>query len=1056
MRGLLVGLRTVVCSTLIGTLTMVAGGAAAGAPQPPRPSEVTHLAPKLRNLELREASAKLTAGLGSQRSKQVVIVRLTQQAVGQQVSSSLLQQLDHREALDLAQQRFIGRIRRVAPETRLLARTQLVINAVFVEALATDLPTIAQDPEVARIAPVGRYHMHLDETVPQIGADLVHATGVNGAGVRVAVLDSGIDYTHAKLGGPGTLAAFEAAYGAGPEDTRNTTLDGLFPTARVVGGWDFLGEFWAGAGDPLLPDPDPIAAVTGSHGTHVADIIGGTNGAAPAVDLYALKVCSSVASACSGVALIQAMEFAVDPNGDGDTEDHVDIVNMSLGADYGQPFDDDLSLAVDNATALGVLTVASAGNGGDHPYIVGTPAAAPTALAVAQTQVASARDAQLLRVDEPADQAGNYVAVFQTWSAPLSELTAGPVQYGDGAGGALDGCSLDPDDPLGSSPFEPGSLAGRIVYVDRGACFFSEKIYNIGAAGGVLGIIGTVDDTPPFAGGFGGNTPAPDIPGFMISNADAEILRAGNASITFDPNNKRVFRSTMVSTSSRGPGYLGAMLKPEIGAPGASVSAQSGTGDRETTFGGTSGAAPMVSGSAALLMEAHPWRSPLEIKALLMNTAESEVVNGYEGTLAAVARTGGGEVRPYTAMQADLAAWSDEDLSGGLSFGFIDVASPFTVLRKRVTVHNYSNAHRLLNLSPAFRFADDEENGAVEIAGPERISVPAGASRSFDVLLRIDSRRLRPNQSDSGAAGGDPVPLTRNEYDGYLTLQPEDGGVALNMPWHVLPRQAAREAPLPQWLSFARGDSTSVQLLNSGAGVAQNDAYSLLALSPDLPEGGPGGGQPTPDIRAFAVYTFDGTAIPGCGAYGLAFALNSWEREALAHFPGSYIIALDVNQDGAADYSVTNDQLENFGFTGDHRNVTAVFDLNYGGGSIFFFTEHATHTANTVLRACASQLGDTPLGTAIDATVSVQDIYFGGPGDALDEPVTFIPGGERYLAGNLVDVPGFGHGDLRIVDAGPANTNPTEMGLLLLSNGSRPDSTGGATPLTEALFLFAQ
>jgi subtilisin family serine protease len=201
--------------------------------------------------------------------------------------------------------------------------------------------------------------------------------------VRVAVLDSGIDYTHAALGGEGTVAAYEAAHDD-PVDR-----GGLFPTAKVVEGYDFVGEEWDGdTVTALAPDDDPIDF--GGHGTHVADIIGGLSGVAPGVDLYAVKVCSAVASACSGIALIQGMEFAVDPDGDGDTADAVDIINMSLGSDYGQPFDDDLSQAVEAATKLGVLTVASAGNGGDKPYIAGTPSATPAALSVAQTQAPSA------------------------------------------------------------------------------------------------------------------------------------------------------------------------------------------------------------------------------------------------------------------------------------------------------------------------------------------------------------------------------------------------------------------------------------------------------------------------------------------------------------------------------------------------------------------------------------------------------------------------------------------------------------------------------------------
>ena len=62
----------------------------------------------------------------------------------------------------------------------------------------------------------------------------------------------------------------------------------------------------------------------------------------------------------------------------------------------------------------------------------------------------------------------------------------------------------------------------------------------------------------------------------------------------------------MVGSSSRGPTMLTNIVKPEIGAPGASVSAEVGTGDGTTPFGGTSGAAPMVTGSAALLLSELP------------------------------------------------------------------------------------------------------------------------------------------------------------------------------------------------------------------------------------------------------------------------------------------------------------------------------------------------------------------------------------------------------------------------------------------------------------------
>jgi minor extracellular serine protease Vpr len=226
------------------------------------------------------------------------------------------------------------------------------------------------------------------------------------------------------------------------------------------------------------------------------------------------------------------MEFSVDPNGDGKLSDRVDIINMSLGSNYGQPFDDDLAAAVDNATNLGVLTVASAGNSADKPYITGTPAAAATALSVAQTAVPGGF-LPLMQILAPANIVGNFPAVFQPWAAPLDSVITAPVLWGDGTASAAGrlGCA----DAAGTNPYAPGSLEGRIVLVDRGVCSFSLKIANIAAAGGLIGIIGLVDGSAPFEGGYGGGDVS--IPGYMITQVLANRLRSGlpDTVVRFDP-----------------------------------------------------------------------------------------------------------------------------------------------------------------------------------------------------------------------------------------------------------------------------------------------------------------------------------------------------------------------------------------------------------------------------------------------------------------------------------------------------------------------------------------
>ncbi len=95
--------------------------------------------------------------------------------------------------------------------------------------------------------------------------------------------------------------------------------------------------------------------------------------------------------------------------------------------------------------------------------------------------------------------------------------------------------------------------------------------------------------------------------------------------MTIDPDNGLPLVGTMVGSSSRGPRNQDSWIKPEIGAPGASVSAEYGTGTGVTAFSGTSGAAPMVTGSAALLLQAYPGLIPAEVKARLMNNGETEI-----------------------------------------------------------------------------------------------------------------------------------------------------------------------------------------------------------------------------------------------------------------------------------------------------------------------------------------------------------------------------------------------------------------------------------------------
>ncbi|MCK9409944.1 MAG: S8 family serine peptidase [Bacteroidetes bacterium] len=177
----------------------------------------------------------------------------------------------------------------------------------------------------------------LHKSVPQIRANEVWSKyNVTGEGIVVGIIDTGIDYLHPALGG------------------------GIGSTFKVIGGYDFANN-----------DTDPMD--DHGHGTHVAGIVAADDaevkGVAPKAKLYAFKVLNANGGGNTDD-VIAAIERTVDPNNDGNMDDKLDVVNMSLGSHFGNP-DDAASVAVDNATMLGITFAIAAGNSGLAEIIEG-------------------------------------------------------------------------------------------------------------------------------------------------------------------------------------------------------------------------------------------------------------------------------------------------------------------------------------------------------------------------------------------------------------------------------------------------------------------------------------------------------------------------------------------------------------------------------------------------------------------------------------------------------------------------------------------------------------
>ena len=616
-----------------------------------------------------------------------------------------------------------------------LARVRIAYNALIVKIDASKIGAIATMSEVMSVRPVGKYQLDLSQTVPYVGASASQGVGFDGTGVRIAVLDSGIDFMHKNLGGPGTTAAYNTCAAERTTAPSGICADFFGPGApKVIGGYDFVGEAWPNAG--RAEDPNPIDAGTGAgHGTHVADIAGGRSadgshvGVAPGAKLYAVKVCSSVSSSCNGVALLLGMDFALDPNGDGSMKDSVDVVNMSLGSSYGQ-IEDDLSAASANAVKAGVVVVVSAGNSADRPYITGSPAATPEVISVAQTSMPNAVAISLV-VNTPANIAGVYANTNTLDWAPIGAGFTGNVTTATAVGATNN---------LACAPLAPAVFAGKVALIDRGSCNISDKVHNAATAGaiGILLANNAAGDAPSFS--FGGTSPFTPAPTLVVTQAIGNLLKANLAglNVTVSPSVGVPLAGSMASTSSRGPSYSFTHIKPEIGAPGASVSAEYGTGDVSTAFGGTSGAAPVVTGSAAILLQAFPKRTPAEIKAALMNSADAQIYTNpatQPCVLAPITRIGAGEVRALTNR--------------------CPRPRPPGRLEQGRFFRRPSRHERRLRCNAGLRGSAMAGRAALQWPRPRfRASVAAGGDASFEVCLAIDAGKLRPGASKGDSGGG--------------------------------------------------------------------------------------------------------------------------------------------------------------------------------------------------------------------------------------------------------------------------------------------------------------
>jgi len=781
-----------------------------------------------------------------------------------------------------------------------------VYNGVLALVPGKQLNGLRSLPGVKTIHQAPKYEPTLSASVPLIHAPEVWNSpeAYDGAGVDVAIIDTGIDYTHAALGGIGTAQAYA-------DNNPDIIETDSFPTTKVVGGWDFAGTNYDanGTGPALIPVPDPDPLDENSHGTHVASTAAGIGvpgvigkGVAPAANLYAFKVFGADGSTNL---VVNALEMAMDPNGDDDLSDRVDVINMSLGSPWGaaDPADPE-QVAVDQISALGTVVVVSAGNEGNSTYVTGAPAVSDAAISVAASSTGF--------ITLPTVKYGASAQVPYLPANPFTPAATGTLVDVD----AIDGASLT-GLLCATTDVPADSLIGAIALIQRGTCNFSVKVQNADDLGAV-GVI--IYNAASSANEFVSMSMAlPDPPGGNAVLPSGHTLRsyglllkaAHGTTVTVGPDSATAtfaygLPDTVASFSSRGPRGFDAKLKPEITAPGVAIfAAGMGTGNEGLSLNGTSMAAPHVAGVAALMKEAHPTWTVEQIKAAMMATADD--LNAADAAAyRVVPRTGAGRVNAYDAVFTKTLAIGDPKLVS-LSWGVIEFANqvedyvvPGT---KHITVQNLDTASKTYDISVAF--TDTKPDFAASLALPPSVTVAAGGSVAVPAILILHPAAVVLNYN------------LQEEYYGFVFFTPRGGGKVLRVPFYFVPRPynvLSEVAGGQTTLNMDGSDMAMVDFDVTGPTTSSLYPWTMVGSDPndeDVLDRG--------DLRAVGMDSLG----PDANGNMLGVAFSFWGG---VHTPQPYYseadMYMDVDQEGTEDYVFFN---FNYGWlTGATTNNTWV------------------------------------------------------------------------------------------------------------------------------------
>ena len=628
------------------------------------------------------------------------------------------------------------RARLEAAEAEILGSVDTVANAFIVSIPDGKAAQLASIPGVIRVHPVRKFKPLLDHALPlhhvpeawrQVGIDNA------GAGVKIAVIDTGIDISHA--GFQDSSLPIPSGF-----PRANSDSDLAFTNRKVI-----VARSYADLFDTVDPDISPRDHI--GHGTATAMAAAGVentgplatiSGVAPKAYLGNYKVFGSpgVNDGANDASLLKAIDDAV--------ADGMDVISMSLGTlEAGRIEEDVLVAALERAAALGIVVVVAAGNDGPEPNTISSPATAPSAISVG-----ASRNDRVFGVVATVDGAAPLLAVAGSSSGSHEPITA-PLASVAG---------LD-QDGLACSALPAGSLEGRIAFILRGDCNFSVKLNNAQKAGAIAALVYTYQSEPdPFTMGVTGTT----LPASMIGYADGIGIQrqlAQNPSptttLTFTRGPVTVSADGLVEFSSKGPN-VDLRVKPDLVAVGVNFYTAAQRTDRRgglydssgyALTQGTSFSTPLVAGAAALLKAARPGLTMDQYRSLLINTAGK-----VSGTLQ---QQGAGILDLAAALRATATAFPT-----AVSF---EAGDGDPNIARSLTISNVGTASTVFQLA-----AIPAAGGFGPALGADRVSLDRGGSAEISL-----------NFSGSHLAAG--------QYEGFIRVTDTSTGVESHVPyWYAV------------------------------------------------------------------------------------------------------------------------------------------------------------------------------------------------------------------------------------------------------------------------------